>query len=332
MLHLKEHTNTKVGKCAKCGGQSTKDNLYRHIIDCHGFGLYQCAHCRFGTNTFEIMSNHLANMHPSKLAMFCERVVAVKPLKGPEPPTDSVRSIRLRTVTGYIEPSWKIRPVFSDGNEQLKNQNLTGVLGPNIIVKPKEMPSYNFKLKPLTKIPEKTYRIPALVDVSKESYQVSQTAGGSHIARLLERPSTEPVRRSVPIVYQTGQTTILNGNKTAVLCPSSNTSSISKPTTSSGVNPLASVFMNTNFNAKFKPQTDKERIVYDSVVKRRMPQLAQLIRKKSAFDIPMKPMESEQQQTLPTVENVITKLLPNTTEATSGLMISDVYSLSDKKQ
>lgn len=259
--------------------------------------------------------------------MFCERV-AFKALKGP--PTDSVRSIRLRTVTGYIEPTWKVHAVYSEGNEHMKNQKLTGVLGPNIIVKPKEMPpSYNFKLKPLTKIPEKTYRIPALVDVSKESYQVSQTAGGSHIARLLEKPSTEPIRRLVPIVYQTGQTTVLNGNKTAVLCPSSNMSSISKPTSG---NNLAVVFSNTNFNAKFKPQTDKERIVYDSVVKQRMPQLAQLIRKKSAFDIPMKPMESGQQETLPTVQNVITKLLPHTTEATSGLMISDVYSLSDKKQ
>ena len=47
--------------------------LLKHLIECHGFGLYQCVYCRFGTNTFDIITDHMANDHPSKVPMFCER-------------------------------------------------------------------------------------------------------------------------------------------------------------------------------------------------------------------------------------------------------------------
>lgn len=71
--HVKSHRNTINTKCTKCGVKTTKDNLFKHLVGCHGFGLYQCVYCRHGSNSFEIMSCHIADKHPSKMPMLCER-------------------------------------------------------------------------------------------------------------------------------------------------------------------------------------------------------------------------------------------------------------------
>lgn len=71
--HLKSHVDTASAKCTKCGMQATKEKLFKHIMECHGYGLYQCIYCHFGTNTFEIITAHIADEHPSKMPMFCER-------------------------------------------------------------------------------------------------------------------------------------------------------------------------------------------------------------------------------------------------------------------
>lgn len=254
LLHLKDHKSAKNGKCSKCGGQSTKDNLYRHLINCHGFGLFQCVHCRFGTNTFEIMSNHLANDHPSKLAMFCERI-AYTPESGPPPPKSSIKSIRLKTVTGYIEPSWKIRPDAPENSEMMKNQRTAGILGPNIVVKPKPIKSGNF------------------------NPNIQRIASGLTLEEMRMPFANQASSRELIVVQQ-------------------------KPTLSSPVN-------NSLINmSTFMPKTTKEKMIYETVVNQRSPQLAQLIRKKSSLDVPEKSVAKEG----------------------SGLMISDVYSLSDSKK
>lgn len=245
------------------------------------------------------------------MAMFCERVV-YKPSKHhnvPPPPKDSVRSIRLRSVTGYIEPAWKIRPEYAENNEEMKNQRLVGTLGPNIIVKPKLIQLPTKSLRPYLKprIPENAILIPHEDDTADADQKATKPCGSAQIARLLELPSTEPVKRSTTILQQ------------------------GRPTTD--IAKIQSKMNNVQtLNRDFVPKSQKEKIVYENVFNNRSPMLANLIRKKSALDIPEKPED------LDSADNVsFTLKLPAAPPApvkSSGLMISDVYSLSndDKKQ
>lgn len=195
--------------------------------------------------------------------MFCERV-QYKPDSGLPPPASSVRSICLKAVTGYIEPSWKVKPNAPENTEPMKNQRIVGILGPNIVV----------KMKTATPVqPQTQFLIRSTLTSSASDRQInSQNA--------IEDPELI-------------QITELKSNQ-------------SKPNQKM----LPNGFVNL---ATFLPKTNREKMVYETVVNHRSPQLAQLIRKKSPLDVPEKKVSTQAKEG-------------------SGLMISDVYSLSNDKK
>lgn len=127
-LHMLTHkNNTKATKCTKCGEKSEQHSVQKHLIHCHGYGLFQCVYCNYGTNTFAIISNHLANSHPSKLPMFCERTT-----KDPdhERLSSRISSISLKTIKQNIPQNVVSSPKIN--HEELKNCKNVGKLGANI--------------------------------------------------------------------------------------------------------------------------------------------------------------------------------------------------------
>lgn len=50
--HINTHTESCNTKCIKCNETTNKLSLHKHLVNCHGFGLFQCVYCKYGTNTF----------------------------------------------------------------------------------------------------------------------------------------------------------------------------------------------------------------------------------------------------------------------------------------
>jgi hypothetical protein len=44
-----------------------------HLKGCHGFGIYNCAFCKYGTDQIEALKTHLANEHTNKMLFFFDR-------------------------------------------------------------------------------------------------------------------------------------------------------------------------------------------------------------------------------------------------------------------
>jgi hypothetical protein len=124
LVHSRQQKSTK---CSKCGERAEGQSVMKHLINCHGYGLFQCVYCTYGTNTFAIISNHLANSHPSKLPVFCERTSKdadffVDPSK--------ISSISLKSIKQNI-PQDIVLPVLSN-LEDLDNSKNIGKIGINI--------------------------------------------------------------------------------------------------------------------------------------------------------------------------------------------------------
>lgn len=131
--HVNEHQITVSSKCLKCCEKTNKITLLKHLVNCYGFGLYQCVYCRFGTNTFEIMSSHIANEHPSKMPMFCERSeYKENPCKSPVLPS-SIESACLKHISQSVPHQYFFRPLISD--VALRNYSNLGSLGNNIHIR-----------------------------------------------------------------------------------------------------------------------------------------------------------------------------------------------------
>lgn len=47
--------------------------MMNHLKACHKFGNYNCAFCRFGTDSIEVLKVHLANEHANKTLLFFDR-------------------------------------------------------------------------------------------------------------------------------------------------------------------------------------------------------------------------------------------------------------------
>lgn len=122
----------------KCGERLTPQTLQKHLFVCHGFGLFQCVYCRFGTNTFEIISSHIANQHPSCYPFFCER--SENPHGEKDTETDSalhlpnsLESTCLKIISQKVNPLFiKAAPVDMHRLSNFKN---VGQLGRNIYVR-----------------------------------------------------------------------------------------------------------------------------------------------------------------------------------------------------
>lgn len=67
-----------LAKCSKCLAPTNKMTIIRHLFECFNFGGLQCVHCRFGTNDFKVIEEHLADKHYNKPAVFCERPKIIK--------------------------------------------------------------------------------------------------------------------------------------------------------------------------------------------------------------------------------------------------------------
>jgi hypothetical protein len=131
--HINEHENALNTKCIKCGDRTTKATLHKHLVNCHGFGLFQCVYCRFGTNTFEIISSHIANEHPSKLPLFCERS-EYKTMNFAEPPhPSSIESTCLKHINQHVPSSVIVKPSIE--HAALRNYSNMGCLGNNIHIR-----------------------------------------------------------------------------------------------------------------------------------------------------------------------------------------------------
>lgn len=71
--HMSKHAENLRARCITCGEKATNKTIEKHLEKCHGVGLYHCVYCVLGTDTFETLNNHIANDHPSRLPVFCER-------------------------------------------------------------------------------------------------------------------------------------------------------------------------------------------------------------------------------------------------------------------
>lgn len=74
LQHVSEHSDNLRAKCIKCGLEATTRTIYHHLVECHGYGLYQCVYCKYGTCEFQLIASHIAHKHPSNIPMFYERV------------------------------------------------------------------------------------------------------------------------------------------------------------------------------------------------------------------------------------------------------------------
>jgi hypothetical protein len=81
MDHLQTHPDSESPKCEKCEQKTSKHTILKHLVNCSGFGLFQCCYCRFGTNVFEVINAHIANIHPNCLPFFYERSVPTSAAK-----------------------------------------------------------------------------------------------------------------------------------------------------------------------------------------------------------------------------------------------------------
>lgn len=71
--HLNSHVRVPNSNCIRCNKETKREELLAHLKTCHGFGRYQCAFCRFGTDKKIISMRHLANVHPFQPGYFFER-------------------------------------------------------------------------------------------------------------------------------------------------------------------------------------------------------------------------------------------------------------------
>ena len=74
--HLKSHKGHLKARCNECGQDVTNATMLKHFENCLNFGMFQCVFCVFGTNNIHALKNHVANVHPSKIPLFCVRVEA----------------------------------------------------------------------------------------------------------------------------------------------------------------------------------------------------------------------------------------------------------------
>lgn len=75
--HLLSHTKSFNYNCQKCQTLLVDaDDIIKHFLFCSGVGRYHCVFCRFGTNEFSKIDEHIANKHSSQMPIFCERVSA----------------------------------------------------------------------------------------------------------------------------------------------------------------------------------------------------------------------------------------------------------------
>lgn len=189
--HINDHTNILNTKCIKCGERTTKNSLNRHLVHCHGFGLFQCVYCRFGTNTFEIINNHIANEHPSKLPLFCERSEFKTSDLGGEmngtPLASSIDSTCLKHINNHVSPPFLQK---APPNEvALRNVANIGNLG------------FNIKIRGFTDEPPK----PKINVVKMDDLMKPQAKGGNNLIVVSDakRQAAKPVVRKPPkIVYQ----------------------------------------------------------------------------------------------------------------------------------
>ena len=76
MRHLRFHGENVVTKCMKCTQRVHKQDFFKHLTKCHGFGLYQCCFCKYGTNDVELMRSHLSDLHYDNLPFVCHRIAS----------------------------------------------------------------------------------------------------------------------------------------------------------------------------------------------------------------------------------------------------------------
>lgn len=110
LLHIKEHASSLNTTCTKCRQKTTASTIHKHLVHCHGYGMNQCVYCRFGTNAPKIISQHIANEHPSMMPFFCERsersrsedLINGTPSKMLDP--TSIESTRLQRISHSVIP------------------------------------------------------------------------------------------------------------------------------------------------------------------------------------------------------------------------------------
>lgn len=131
--HLNEHTNSSITtKCIKCNLRTTKDTILKHLVNCHGFGLYQCIFCRFGTTAYETIKLHIANKHSSKLPFFCQRASKNEQ----ECVASSIESTSLQSISQKVDSRCIRRAVFKE--LALKNLMNMKMLDSNILQTPNQ--------------------------------------------------------------------------------------------------------------------------------------------------------------------------------------------------
>lgn len=80
--HVESHQEKVTYTCKKCREVLTEvDAIIEHLCSCFGFGLFQCVYCRFGSNDFAKIDDHIAEKHSSQLPVFCERVASASSQK-----------------------------------------------------------------------------------------------------------------------------------------------------------------------------------------------------------------------------------------------------------
>ncbi|CAO1411514.1 unnamed protein product [Diamesa hyperborea] len=127
--HVNAHKEVCNTKCIKCNETTNKSSLHKHLVNCHGFGLFQCVYCKYGTNTFEIINHHLTNKHPNKLPMFCERSQAQS---STQIPVSSIDSTCLKHINQVVNSNLIKKPSYSDA--ALLNHDKVGKLAHNLTI------------------------------------------------------------------------------------------------------------------------------------------------------------------------------------------------------
>ncbi|KAG5672865.1 hypothetical protein PVAND_002954 [Polypedilum vanderplanki] len=150
--HLPSHGERTQVKCIKCNVICTNEHIPHHLTKCLMLGLYQCVYCIFGTNTFTKICDHVADLHSSKIPVFCER------MKQDNHNEDiaTIESLCIKHITQMVDVRIIHKSKFKD--EDLKNEENVMHLGGN--VKIQQVSNLFKKVKvSATKEPEKKKNI-----------------------------------------------------------------------------------------------------------------------------------------------------------------------------
>lgn len=70
--HLEQKHTNGTYTCHTCGVTLPAKNAKKHLL-CHKIGSFACIFCNFGTNSDQMMRNHMSNKHSTKLLYACGR-------------------------------------------------------------------------------------------------------------------------------------------------------------------------------------------------------------------------------------------------------------------